>query len=102
MSAGDRLVYNEWFGEISVAQQRAYKKHNISQSDHDELCDVYGWEDHAGITKAVIDTCATTPHGMFDFFVMRRLAKEDLERRSRAAVEAQTQEVVSGHVPPAE
>lgn len=48
-----KTVFNEWYGEISVAQQRAYKKFNVSPSDHDDLVSVFGESSHAAITNAV-------------------------------------------------
>lgn len=47
------LTYHEFYGEVSVAQLRAYKRHNVSQSDHDTLAFLLGEENHAAITEAV-------------------------------------------------
>lgn len=46
-------VFHERFGEVTRAQLAAYRKFNVSQSDHWNLADHFGEEDHAGITKFV-------------------------------------------------
>jgi hypothetical protein len=33
------MVFNEWFGELTDAQWRAYRRPNISPSDHDSRAD---------------------------------------------------------------
>ena len=48
-----KLVYDEWYGTLSYAQRAAYRKHNISPSDHDSLLVMYEPDDHAGITAEV-------------------------------------------------
>ena len=40
------MVFNEWFGELTNAQWRAYRRHNISPSDHDWWSDT-GWDGDA-------------------------------------------------------
>jgi hypothetical protein len=64
-----KMTFHERFGEISVAQLRAYKKYNVSQSDHDALVRVYGENRHQAITQAVRDgrnqTCSLTPYASF-------------------------------------
>lgn len=46
-------VFHESYGEVSRAQLAAYRKHNVSPSDHDDLTDVFGEDNHAAITAAV-------------------------------------------------
>jgi hypothetical protein len=48
-----KLLYDEWYGDISYAQRAAYRKHNISPSDHQMLVDEFGEDSHEAITKAV-------------------------------------------------
>jgi hypothetical protein len=48
-----KMVYSEWFGELTYAQRAAYKKYNVSPSDHDDLVREFGAEAHAKITAAV-------------------------------------------------
>lgn len=48
-----KLVYDEWYGELSYAQRAAYRKHNVSPADHDDLVAEFGASNHAEITKAV-------------------------------------------------
>jgi len=50
------ITFHESYGDVSVEQLRAYKKHNVSQSDHDTLAFWYGEERHHAITMAVKDT----------------------------------------------
>lgn len=48
-----KLVYDEWYGTLSYAQRAAYRKHNVSPSDHDGLVDRFGADAHADITAFV-------------------------------------------------
>jgi hypothetical protein len=48
-----KMVYDEWYGELTFAQRAAYRKHNVSPSDHDDLVREFGESAHAAITKAV-------------------------------------------------
>jgi len=48
-----KIVFDEWYGELSYAQRAAYKKHNVSPSDHDDLVREFGSEAHAKITAVV-------------------------------------------------
>jgi len=57
-----KMVYDEWYGELSFAQRAAYRKHNVSPSDHDGLVDEFGEGAHAAITAAVKQR---SPDGMY-------------------------------------
>ncbi len=46
-------VFHESYGEVTRAQLAAYRKHNVSPSDHDALVEVLGENNHAAITAAV-------------------------------------------------
>lgn len=48
------ITFHESFGEVTRAQLAAYRKHNVSPVDHDQLVDVYG-NDRAAIVAAVKD-----------------------------------------------
>jgi len=48
-------VYNEQYGDITRPQQAAYRKHNVSPSDHDALVDRLGEHAHKHITNTVED-----------------------------------------------
>jgi len=48
-----KMVYDEWYGELSYAQRAAYRKYNISPADHDFLVSEFGANEHAAITAAV-------------------------------------------------
>lgn len=48
-----KMIYDEWYGEISYAQRAAYRKHNVSPSDHQDLVRVFGETEHKAITDAV-------------------------------------------------
>lgn len=62
-----KMVYDEWYGELTYAQRAAYRKHNVSPSDHRTLVDVFGEKAHAEITAAVKKFA---PNGSFSAFAM--------------------------------
>ncbi len=37
-----KMTFNEWYGDVSVAQLAAYRRFNVSQSDHDMLVATFG------------------------------------------------------------
>ena len=47
------LVYDESYGELSIAQRAAYRSHNIPPALHDELVEYFGADSHAAITAYV-------------------------------------------------
>lgn len=63
MSAAN-TVYHENYGEVTRAQLAAYRKFNVSPSDHDSLTDIYG-ADSAAIVAAVRRFSGS---GMFQVF----------------------------------
>lgn len=72
------LIYDEWYGEITVAQNRAYKKHNVSPSDHDDLVEIFGSDQHAEITAAVVDPKNNMDGGnCFSTFLFHRTREEE-------------------------
>ena len=58
-----KMIFDEWYGTISHAQRAAYRKHNISPSDHDMLVLRFGETNHATITKYVNDNNGRIPFG---------------------------------------
>lgn len=54
-----KLVYDEWYGELSFAQRAAYRKFNVSPMDHTLLEQEFGERAHAQITKAVKERSST-------------------------------------------
>jgi len=48
-----KIVYDEMYGSLSFAQRAAYRKFNVSPSDHDSLVAEFGENNHTGITAAV-------------------------------------------------
>lgn len=64
-----KIVYDEFFGELSYAQRAVYRKYNVSPADHQMLVDEFGETEHAKITQAVKDR---SPHGMFQFMLSGR------------------------------
>lgn len=48
-----KMVFHESFGEMTFAQRAAYRKFNVSQSDHETLADAFGEDDHDSITAYV-------------------------------------------------
>lgn len=61
------MIFDEQYGELTYAQRAAYRKHNVSPSDHDFLVDTYGEDQHAAITAAVKQY---TRHGMFSWSML--------------------------------
>jgi len=59
-----KIVFDERYGNVSYAQRAAYRKYNVSPSDHDSLENAYG-DDHDAITAAVK---RHSDSGMFDLF----------------------------------
>lgn len=55
------LTYHESYGVVSTAQLRAYRRHNVSPSDHRDLEDRYG-TDHEAITAAVKNPAHHSPN----------------------------------------
>jgi hypothetical protein len=47
------IIFHESYGAVSRRQLAAYRKHNVSPSDHQALVEVYGESDHETITLAV-------------------------------------------------
>lgn len=71
----DQLVYTDAYGEVTAAQQRLYRKHNVSPSDHDMLVGVYG--DGPGSREAIM--AAVREHskdGMHQEFLMITAARK--------------------------
>lgn len=60
-----KIVYDENYGELSFAQRAAYRKFNVSPSDHDALRQRLG-PNHAAITAAAKQFSART--GIFSVF----------------------------------
>jgi len=56
-----KMVYSEWYGELSYAQRAAYRKYNISPSDHLMLCMEFGTANYAAITAAVKERKGARP-----------------------------------------
>ena len=52
-----KMVYDEWYGELSYAQRAAYRKHNVPPAMHDDFVAKFG-DNPAIITKFVKDTVA--------------------------------------------
>lgn len=61
------IIFHESYGEVSKAQLAAYRKYNVSPSDHDDLAYRFGEDAHAAITAAVKQF---SPNGMFSSFAM--------------------------------
>jgi hypothetical protein len=47
------LILNEWYGYISVEQNKVYKKYGVSAADHDFLCYEFGEDNRDAIITAV-------------------------------------------------
>ena len=62
------MTFHESYGDVSVAQLRAYKRHNVSPSDHDDLVRFFGEDAHADITQYVKENAAE--HGSFSVYYL--------------------------------
>lgn len=62
-----KMVYDEWYGDLSYAQRAAYRKHNVPPAMHTDLEARFGpsSENHAAITAFVKDT--VSKHGRIDY-----------------------------------
>lgn len=69
-----KMVFDEFYGELSYAQRAAYRKFNVSPSDHDILEGIFGEGAHAKITAAVK---AASPSGMFSDWTLRELIQDE-------------------------
>jgi len=58
-----KMIFDESYGELSYAQRAAYRKHNVTPHEHDDLVRAYGEDEHAKITAAVKQF---SPSGYFD------------------------------------
>lgn len=63
-----KMVFDEWYGELTYAQRAAYRKHNVSPSDHDMLVDHFGANAHGEITEAVKKHSTRGSFSIFDLY----------------------------------
>lgn len=61
------LTFHESYGAVSRAQLAAYRKHNVSPSDHNDLVNAFGVDEHDYITWYVKNN-ADQHDGMFRVF----------------------------------
>ena len=61
------MTFHESYGEVSKKQLAAYRKHNVSQSDHDTL-EAYLGDDHEAIVDAVRSNSPTGSFSEYLFF----------------------------------
>lgn len=64
-----KMVFDEMYGELTFAQRAAYRRYNVSPSDHNDLIDTFGEGEHAAITAAVKKYSTS---GMFSTWDMRK------------------------------
>lgn len=60
-----KMVFDEYYGELTFAQRAAYRKNNVTPYEHTELAEHFGESEHAAITAAVKDP-AHYSNGMFN------------------------------------
>lgn len=48
-----KIVFDEFYGELSYAQRAAYRKYNVSPSDHDHILKYFYPDDYQAITEYV-------------------------------------------------
>lgn len=58
-----KTVFDEWYGTLSYAQRAAYRKYNVSPSDHSYLIARYGETAHRQITDHVVE--CSQEHGYY-------------------------------------
>ena len=58
-------MFHEQYGEVSRPQLAAYRKYNVSPSDHYDLIAEFGEDRHSEITQAVKDR---SPNGYYNFW----------------------------------
>lgn len=66
-----KMVYDEFYGDLSFAQRAAYRKYNVSPADHDDILMHFRAREHDAITKYVKFN-ASNNNGMFSSFEMER------------------------------
>lgn len=64
-----KIVFEEAYGNLSYAQRAAYRRYNVSPSDHDMLTDIVRADAHEDLTQIVKDY---SPSGSFDVFAALR------------------------------
>jgi hypothetical protein len=62
-----KMVFDEAYGTLTFAQRAAYRKYNVSPSDHDTLVEAFGEDAHSAIQAAVV---RHSPRGMFSAYDM--------------------------------
>ena len=67
-----KIVYDEQYGELSYMQRAAYRKHNVSPSDHIALVNVWGERNFSRIEKDVRNPKFHGPGNMFSLFLWIR------------------------------
>lgn len=67
------ITFHESYGEVSRAQLAAYRKHNVSPADHDDLIARFYSGNHEAITKYVKDNAAqhNGSYSAFDLWLER-------------------------------
>jgi hypothetical protein len=63
----NELILNEWYGYISVEQNKIYQKYNVTPADHDFLCYEFGEDNRDAIIDAV-KTRSKNGHYRRNFF----------------------------------
>lgn len=66
-----KIIFDEWYGEVSVAQQQAYKKYNVSPSDHNDILMYFRKNRHDDIVRYVRRN-AEENGGMFSVYSLHR------------------------------
>lgn len=66
-----KMVYDEWYGELTYAQRAAYRKFNVPPAMHDDLVSRFGEANHERIT-AFVKAIAAANDGRIDYSDIRR------------------------------
>lgn len=66
-----KMVFDEWYGELTYAQRAAYHKFNVPPAMHDDLVSRFGETNHERIT-AFVKAVADANNGRVDYSDMTR------------------------------
>jgi len=50
-----KMVYDEWYGELTFALRLVIKKRNVSPADYTDLQDEFGSDNYDAMKKAIVE-----------------------------------------------
>ena len=54
-----KIVFDEWYGELTFALRAKIRKHNVSPTDYRMLEDEFGQGNYAAIQQAIVERSET-------------------------------------------